>query len=81
MKKVNRNGKNEREFKAIFYEKAKKGFLNMEKIIKRISLVFIALCAVSGIAFAATDTNTTSGDSLYAKDMLKNKKTLCLFCG
>ena len=41
----------------------------MGKIIKRISLVFIALCAVSGIAFAAD--SSVSGDSLYAEDKLR----------
>ena len=43
-------------------------------MIKKFSLILAILCAISSIAFAETDTDTTSGDSLYAKNMLKNHK-------
>ena len=43
-------------------------------MIKKFSLILAILCAINSIAFAADDTDTTSGDSLYAKDMLKDYK-------
>ena len=43
-------------------------------MIKKFLLILITLCMINNIAFAADDTSTTSGDSLYAKGMLKDYK-------
>ena len=43
-------------------------------MIKKISLILVTLCAISAMVFAADDTDTTSGDSLYAKNMFKDYK-------
>ena len=41
----------------------------MGKIIKRFSLILMALCVVNGVLFAAD--SSVSGDSLYAEDKLR----------
>ena len=69
-KKVNENEKNTKKF-----ESHRQNFVRKsKKMIKKFVLILITLCMINNIAFAATDTDTTSGDSLYAKNMLKDYK-------